>query len=407
MSDAVTSPPGLVQRAAARVRANPIALGLAAVFGLLLMLGVVPRLRARWELAAAVKAAATTPPRVPVAKPRAAEPIPLELPGMALAYQQSTLYGRANGYLERRLVDIGDRVKAGQLLAVISAPDLDQQLAEAKGVLAQASANRAQQKANLEYGRTSLRRYEEANHDGAVAQLDLDTRRNAVATAEAALQAADAAVKAAVANVGQLSDLQGFERVTAPFDGIITQRNVDAGQLITAGSGSALTPLFTLAQDDVLRVNVNVPQPFVDQLQVGHPASITTRTVPGRTFEAVVARMAGALDPNARTMLVEIDIPNSQGLLKPGMYLQVKLVTERVGTRWRIPASALVIDAKGTQVVVVDPKNHAVERRPVVLGYDYGSEVEVYSGLQGDETLVTSPSAEFSDGTIVEPVERK
>jgi RND family efflux transporter MFP subunit len=366
----------------------------------------VPRVRARLELAAEAESSAKAAPRVPVAKPRAAEPIPLELPATALAYQQTTLYGRVNGYLDRRLVDIGDRVVAGQLLAVISAPDLDQQVAQAKGALAQAKASRAQQQANLEYARTSLKRYEEANHDGAVAQLDLDTRRNALHTAEAALHAADAAVEAAAASAGQLSDLQAFERVTAPFAGVITQRNVDAGALVT-GSTSTTTPLFTIAQDDMLRVYVNVPQPFVDRLQVGLEAQITTRTVPGRVFSGNVARTADALDPSARTMVVEVDIPNDDRLLKPGMYLQVKLLGERVGTRWRIPASALIFDANGTQVMTVDPDDHSLKRVPVVLGFDYGSEVEVHDGLRGDETLVTSPSAALADGTVVEPVERK
>lgn len=386
-------------------RYRKFAIGVATLFGLLLLVGIVPRLLARWELGAAVEAAAAAPPRVPVTKPHAAEPIRLELPGSTLAFQQSTLYGRVSGYLDRRLVDIGDRVKAGQLLAVISAPDLDQQLAQAKGALAQAQANRVQVQANLDNARTSLRRYEGANHDGAVAQLDLDDRRNDVATAQAALAAAQAAIEAAAANVGQLTELQGFERVVAPFDGIITERNVDRGALITAGSTTAETSLFTIAQDDVLRVYVNVPQPFVDLLEVGHAAQIATRSLPGRVFDGSVARTAGALDPAARTMTVEVDVPNADRMLKPGMYVQVKLTADRVGARWRIPAAALIVDANGTQVMVLDAQTHTVQRRPVVLGYDYGSEVEVFSGLAGDETLVSSPSAGLADGTVVEPVE--
>jgi RND family efflux transporter MFP subunit len=404
VTEAVTTP---TARTDAARRRNRIWIGAAAVFGLLLLVGIVPRVRARWELAAAVAAADGTPPSVAVAKPHAAEAIRLELPGTALAHQQATLYGRVSGYLDRRLVDIGDRVKAGQLLAVISAPDLDQQLAQAKGALAQARANRVQAKANVDYARTNLRRYEEANHDGAVAQLDLDTRRNGVSTAEAALVSADAAIDAATASLGQLTELQAFERVTAPFDGIITQRNVDRGELITAGSGAAQIPLFTLAQDDLLRVDVNVPQAFVDEMKPGHAAEITSRSVPGRVFKGVVARMAGALDPTARTMLVELDVPNDDGMLKPGMYLQVKIDAERVGTRWRIPASALIVDGGGPQVMVVDPKSNTVQRRPVMLGYDYGTEIEVSSGLTGDETLVTAPSVGLADGTVVAPVERK
>jgi RND family efflux transporter MFP subunit len=329
---------------------------------------------------------------VGVITPHPAPASALTLPGTTLPFQQATIYARIDGYLQQRLVDIGDRVKAGQLLAVISAPEVDQQLA-------QAQADLAREKAELAFARTSRERYEAADREGAVAKEDLDQRRNAVQTAEASMQSGAATVQ-------RLAEQQRFERVTAPFDGVVTQRNVDVGALITAGSGASTTPLFALAQNDVLRVYVNVPQPYVNDIQVGRTAQIRTRSLPGRTFAGAIARSAGSLDLNTRTMLTEVDIPNPDGLLKPGMYVQVSLDAERVGPRWRIPASAVIFDAKGTQLAIVGD-DHKVELRPVVLGRDFGSEVEVASGLKGDEVLVTTPSAALVDGTQVEPVEAK
>jgi membrane fusion protein (multidrug efflux system) len=392
MSDTVTHPPGLARRTAARLRANPLWVWLGVALGVLLAVGVVPRVRSRFELQRAVDATASARPTVGVTVPHPAPPTDLTLPGTTLPFRQATIFARVDGYLDQRLVDIGDRVKAGDLLAVISAPTVDQQVAQARADLVSLEANR-------EFARTSLQRFEAADRDGAVAKEDLDTRRNAFNTAVAA-------VVAGAALVQQLTELQGFERVTAPFDGIITQRNVDVGALITAGSSTSTTSLFDIAQNDVLRVYVNVPQPFVNDMDVGQPAQISTRSIPGRLFTATVARSAGSLDPNTRTMLTEVDIPNPDGLLKPGMYVQVSLTAKRVGTRWRVPASAVVFDAKGTQLAIVGA-DHKVELRPVLLGRDFGSEIEIASGIAGDETIVTTPSAALTDGALVETVEAK
>jgi RND family efflux transporter MFP subunit len=396
MSDVAPShsrAPSLARRTATRARANAAWLGLAAVLLILLALGVIPRIRARLELQRATAALVGARPRVAVTTP---QPAPtssdLNLPGSTLPFQQATLYARVNGYLERRLVDIGDVVKKGQLLAVISAPELDQQLAQAKADLARA-------KADLEFARSNLARYEAADRDGAIAQGDLDQRRNAVHTAEATVQAV-------VATVQGLAEQQRFERVTAPFDGLVTQRNVDVGALIAAGSGSATTPLFALAQNDVLRVYVNVPQPFVDEVRVGQPVQMQTRALPGRIFKGAIERSAGSLDLATRTMLVEIDVPNSDGMLKPGMYVQVSFQAQRVGDRWRVPASAVVFDARGTRIGVVGADSK-LEFRPVVLGRDFGGEIEIASGVTGDDSVVTTPSAALADGDLVEPVRPK
>ncbi|MFI5314150.1 MAG: efflux RND transporter periplasmic adaptor subunit [Myxococcota bacterium] len=388
MSDAVTpATESFTRRAATRARANPVALGLGLLFLLLLVAGVVPRVRARLELQREGEVLANARPRVAVSAPQPAPPSDLNLPGSTLPFQQATLYARVSGYLERRLVDIGDEVKAGQLLAVISAPELDQQLAQAQADLARA-------KADLEFARSSLLRFEDADKDGAVAKEDLDQRRNAVHTAEAN-------VHAAAATVQGLTEQQRFERVTAPFAGRVTQRNVDVGALITSGSGSTMTPLFTLAQNDVLRVYVNVPQPFVDELQVGQ--AVQVRSLPNKPFRGTVARSAGSLDPGTRTMLTEIDIPNPDGLLKPGMYVQVAFEATRVGPRWRVPAGAVMFDAQGTRLGIVDADD-TLHYRPVVLGRDFGGEIEVASGINGDERVVTTPSAALADGQRVEAV---
>ena len=393
MSEVVTpAKQSLTRRAATRARANPVAVGLGLLFALLLVAGVVPRVRARLELQRAGAALAGERPRVAVSAPSLAPPSDLTLPGSTLPFQQATLYARVSGYLERRLVDIGDDVKAGQLLAVISAPELDQQLAQAQADLARA-------KAELEFARSTLGRFEAADRDGAVAKEDLDQRRNAVHTAEAS-------VRASAATVQGLAEQQRFERVTAPFAGRVTQRNVDVGALITSGSGSTTTPLFTLAQNDVLRVYVSVPQPFVDELQVGQPVQVRVRTLPDKPFSGTVARSAGSLDPGTRTMLTEVDIPNSEGLLKPGMYVEVAFQAERVGQRWRVPASAVLFDAQGTRLGIVDPDD-TLHFRPVVLGRDFGGEIEIASGITGDEKVVTTPSAVLADGQRVEPVQPK
>jgi RND family efflux transporter MFP subunit len=385
-------PSGLARRTAARLRANRVWVGLSIALGILLVVGVVPRIRARLELQRAAETTASALPVVGVIKAHPAPASDLTLPGTTLPFRQATIYARVDGYLDRRLVDIGDRVKAGDLLAVISAPTIDQQVAQARADLVRLKADR-------EYARTSLERFEAADRDGAVAKEDLDLRRNAFNTAEAAVQAG-------VANLQQLTEQQGFERVIAPFDGIITQRSVDVGALITAGSSTSTTSLFAIAQNDVLRVYVNVPQPFVNDMDVGQPAQIRTRSVPNRVFTATVARSAGSLDPNTRTMLTEVDIPNPDGVLKPGMYVQVSLTAERVGQRWRVPASAVVFDAKGTQLAIVGA-DHKVQLRPVLLGRDFGSEIEIASGIAGDEMIVTTPSAALTDGTQVETVEAK
>ena len=392
MSDTLTHPSGLARRTAARLRANPVWVALGIALGVLLVIGIVPRIRARLELQRAAAATASALPMVGVTKPRPAPPSDLTLPGTTLPFRQATIYARVDGYLDQRLVDIGDRVKAGDLLAVISAPTIDQQVAQARADLVSLEANR-------EYARTSLRRFEAADRDGAVAKEELDLRRNAFNTAVAA-------VAAGAALVQQLTEQQAFERVTAPFDGIITQRNVDVGALITAGSSTSTTSLFAIAQNDVLRVYVSVPQPFVNDMDVGQPAQISTRSLPGRVFTATVARSAGSLDPSTRTMLTEVDIPNPDDLLKPGMYVQVSLTAERVGTRWRVPASAVVFDAKGTQLAIVGA-DHKVQLRPVLLGRDFGSEIEIASGIAGDEMVVTTPSAALTDGTQVDTVEAK
>ncbi|HTO06865.1 MAG TPA: efflux RND transporter periplasmic adaptor subunit [Myxococcota bacterium] len=391
MSDSLTpSSDSLFRRTATRARANPALTAGVLLLALLLVAGIVPRVRARMERANDLAAAADALPRVAVTAPRQAPVSQLSLPGSAQPFQQATLYARLNGYLDQRLVDIGDTVKAGQLLAVISAPELDQQLAQAEAALVRA-------RADLELARSTYRRFEEADKDGAIAKEDLDQRRTAVSTAEAT-------VKAQSATVAGLAEQQRFERVTAPFDGVVTERNVDVGALITAGSASSTTPLFTLAQSSTLRVYIAVPQAFVDELKVGQPVKIRSRTLAGREFTGTVARTAGALDPVTRTMQTEIDIANDDNALKAGMYLQVELVGERVGPRWRVPASAVLFDGSGTRLALVDGEN-TLRFRPVILGRDFGDEIEIGSGIAGDERVVTTPSAAYFEGQKVEAVQ--
>jgi RND family efflux transporter MFP subunit len=373
-------------------RKRPLWHWIAALFAVLFVVGAIPRIRTWLELRDAVDAAVHAAPLVSVVTPQPAPAAELTLPGTTQPDQQATIYARVDGYLEQRLVDIGDRVQAGDLLAVISAPTVDQQLAQARADLVRA-------KADLGYARSTLQRYEAADRDGAVAKEDLDQRRNAVHTADAAVQAGNATVQ-------QLAEQQRFERVTAPFAGVVTQRNLDVGALITAGSSSSTTPLYTIAKNDPIRVFIDVPQPFVDEIRVGQPASVRTRSLPDHPFTGTIARLADALDVATRTMRTEVDVPNPDGALKPGMYVQVALEGQRVGTRWRVPASAVIFDAKGTQLAIVGAERK-IEIRPVSLGRDFGSAIEIASGLKGDETVVSTPSAVLANGLVVEPVQAK
>lgn len=371
------------------------AIALSTVFGALLVLGVVPRLERQNALA---KAAAPGPLPVLVAQARRA-PLQdhLTLPGEIKAYQETALYARTTGYLRRRLVDLGDRVRQGQLLAEVASPELDAQLGQARADLGQAEAKQAEAETQLAFARTTARRWQSLRRQGTVAAQDADEKQAAEGASRAALSAARASVTAAQANVSRLEDLQRFERIVAPFSGVITARDVDTGALISPAKGGRL---FKLQQTDRVRIDVDVPQRFAGSIAIGQPAVVSVQGL-AQHFDSRVARTAGALDPTSRTLLAEVQLANP-GALMPGMYAQVTLAARSGVPAVLVPGNAIVTRTGGDAVVVVGSDDR-VHFRPVHVGQDDGTTVEVLSGLKGGETLVLSPSDDVVEGARVAP----
>ncbi len=323
------------------------------------------------------------------------------LPGTALPLLEASMYARATGFVKSRLVDIGDRVKEGQLLAVIDAPDIDDQLSQAKANLEQSRANVKLSEANLALAHANLARYQSANKVNAVSPQELDTQVAAEGTASAAVEAAKASVLVNEAAVQRFTDLQKFERIVAPFPGVITARQIDPGDLISADSTTR--ELFHLMRTDTLRVFVNVPQVFASGVKVGQTATVFQRERPARKFAGKVTRTADALDQNSRTLSTEVQVPNPDNLLRPGMYLQVEFNFARPLPPLMIPSAALATRTGAPRVGVVDDNNR-VHYRTVQLGRDYGAEIQVLSGLSAGEKVIVYPGDDLADGTEIEPV---
>jgi RND family efflux transporter MFP subunit len=385
------------------------------LLAILLAIGIVPRVLRGLEARDVALASTVLLPEVIVVHPRlAAAQTAVSLPGNLQPLYTASVFARTNGYIESRSVDIGSPVKAGQVLAVISAPEVDQELNQARADLLQAVAAVEQSKAALEQAQANLgiaritqRRYASLIDKRAVTQQALDeadqtfrARTADVSAARANIDAAEASSKSRSANVGRLTQLQGFERVVAPFDGVITARNIEVGDLVNAGSDNGSMSLFSVAQSKVLRVQVEVPQSAALAVKVGQQATITVQERPGRRYIATVTRSAQSIDVAARTMLTEVQVDNHDGSLVPGMYGEVTFDITASQPSWIIPSTALVIDKDGMHVVSVsqDSRVHLVA---VDIGQDQGSEVEISQGLRGGETLVSNPSDLLSDGEKV------
>ncbi|MEH1937122.1 MAG: efflux RND transporter periplasmic adaptor subunit [Nostoc sp.] len=417
----------------------------AVFFASLLAIGILPRLSQRSELQAAVKEASTLPSVNVITPRRATATTNLELTGSVVALNQTTIYARSTGYLRRWYADIGDRVRAGQLLAEIDSPDTDQQVLQANAELVQAQANVSQTRASLAKGisdlkqaranlliaRQSWERWQFLVKKGAVAQQDADTKyatyqaniasveaaQNTVNADSANIKAAQANVYASQANLQRNTVLQSYKKVTAPFSGVITARNVNTGVLISAGSSNTSTTssistsntntsntsLYTIAAYDKLNVNVSVPQSLSQSLQTGQTAQITVRELPQRVFTGKVVRTSNAIDPNTRTLLAQLEVHNSDATLRPGMYANVKFAINRTNPPFVVPDSALVVNAGGTQVATVT-KNQTVHYQKVAVGRDYGTEVEITSGLTGNESLIATPTVDDTEGLRVQRV---
>jgi RND family efflux transporter MFP subunit len=336
------------------------------------------------------------------------------LPGSIQAFIDSPIYARASGYVKEWYTDIGTRVKAGQALAEIDAPELDQQVSQAKGALAQAqaavdqaSANLQQGRANEQLARVTATRWSNLVSKGAVSRQENDTYQAQFQAQVANVEALEKAVAAArsnlavaQANLGRLEDLQAFKIVRAPFDGVITGRNTDYGALINAGNGGPTQELFHIASISKLRVFVNVPQAYARSANAGVPAFLTLAEFPGRRFQGKLVRTAEAMDAGTRTLLAEVDLDNASGELRPGAYAEVHLVLPASVPSVIIPVSAILFRKEGLRVGVVRAENK-VELMPVVLGKDYGSEVEVASGITADDQVIADPPDSLISGTTV------
>jgi len=392
-----------------------VGVGALSLFVVLLVVGIVPRLRNDHELATAAQKVETTPPNVYVMRPQAAGEGDLSLAATTQAIQDAVIYARTSGYVRARYVDIGDRVRAGQLLAEIDSPEIDQQLRQAQADLQQSERTLDLQRASLELARTTLARYQAADAEGAVAKQAVDQSAAAHQTARAAVAAAEANVNSNRANVQRLRELTAFQRVVAPFSGTVIQRNVDVGALITAGSptnNTAVAPssvtgaangLFEIAQVDSLRVFVNVPQAYAATVKTEMPVNVVVRGQLMQPVAARVSRTASAIDPGTRTLLTQVDIPNAEHRLFPGMFVYVEFKIAPAGAHWRVPATAVIFNAQGTRVAIVGPGNK-LHFQDVVLGRDFGTTIDVQAGLRGDELVVTQPTVSLQEGQAVTPV---
>jgi RND family efflux transporter MFP subunit len=391
-----------------------------AILGLCVMAaivaGLLPRLRREKVLEESVASVENDKRVVNVAVARQA-PLnsALELPADLLADIETPIFARADGYLIKRYVDIGDQVKAGQAMADIETPELDQQIDQARATLAnsksglsEAQSNLILANANLKLSQKTFDRWQQLEGKGTVSHQEADERgasrdvqQAQVEAAQAKISSARELVSANEANLRRLEQLKAYSKVTAPFTGVVTSRTADVGTLINAGNGGVSKEMFRVAQTGIMRVFVNVPQAYVSSIKPGVPAELRVQELPGQVFRATVQRITGAIDPGSRSMLAIVVIPNPTGVLKPGMYSQVRFASARALPALLIPGDALVSGAKGTQVAVVDHSD-VVHFRDVKVGTDLGSEVEVVSGLSVGDRVVTNPSDAVHDGTAVE-----
>ncbi|MEM5331238.1 efflux RND transporter periplasmic adaptor subunit [Paraburkholderia sp. JHI2823] len=307
------------------------------------------------------------------------------LPGTLRGYVEAPIYSRANGYVRRWYADIGAHVQQGQLLAEIDTPEIDQELA-------QAEAQREQAASTLALAKTSFDRAQQLRQRDAVSQQELDDRQGAFNTDEANLAAAEA-------NVRRLAQMKSFQRIVAPITGIITQRNVDIGDLVNAGNGGAGHALFSIAQADPLRLYLDVPQTYAQQVAVGQHVSVTEQELPGVTFDGTVTRTAEAIDVATRTLQAEIALPNHDGKLLPGAYVQAALQTDAKGLL-TVPANSLLFRSEGPRLAVVDADGK-VKLKPVEIALDLGQTLEISGGLEATDRVVLNPSDSIADGDSV------
>lgn len=346
------------------------------------------------------------------------KPTKLMLPGQTDAFDQATLFARATGYIAERRVDIGSRVKKGDLLLRIAAPDIDRQLDQARAQLKQVQATMAQAEATLDQARAAqsladlnFKRSKDLTQRGYETVQNNDTQQTNVTTQKASVGTAEAGIKVAAANeqaqqatVDRLVTLTQFEEVRAPFDGIIVTRGVDTGDLVNADVSTG-TPLFTVAKDAVIRVTVHIPQTNAVAIHDGLDASVVVPQIPNRTFTGKIARSSVALLNTSRTLTAEVDVPNPDGALRPGLFVNVTFEIPRIRPNVVVPAEALIFNQAGLQVAVV--QDDQIHMQPITIYRDFGKTVELQDGLQGGESIVMSPPADLQEGIKVKLAPKK
>ena len=357
-----------------------------AIVAAVVIAGILPRVKARTALRKETTEMAI--PTVSVVQlKRAAAAQEIVLPANVQAFADSPIYARTNGYLKRWYVDIGAHVHQGQLLAEIETPEVDQQLRQARAELETA-------RSNLSISQITAERYAGLLKTDSVSKQEADN-------AAADYSSKKAIVQSSEANVRRLEELQSFEKIYAPFDGVITARNTDIGALIDAGSsGGTRTELFHIAQPDKLRVYVNVPEAYAGSAKPGLTADLTLTEFPGRRFQGTLVRTANAIDQATRTLLVEISVPNPTGTLLSGAYAEVHFKVPNATSAFILPVNTLLFRSEGLRVGAVDD-HQRVQLKPITIGHDYGNEVEVVAGLTGNESIVLNPPDSLTSGQQV------
>jgi RND family efflux transporter MFP subunit len=378
-----------------------IALGGAGLLTALFLAGLLPKLHHQHALKEETAATAGAKPRVSVQAPRRMSTGQgVSLPGNVQALRETTVFARTSGYVKRRLVDIGDHVSEGQLLAELETPDLHQELLAAQAARGEAQAALEQSRNGLAFSRVNVDRARLLKPEGLTPQQDLDQREAAFTAAGTDVRRAEASLRSASAKLAQLAELESFARVTAPFAGTVTARSTEVGALVTAGNGVGQA-LFKVAQVDRLRVLTSVPQAYAPRVRVGEKARVTVRELKGRVFAGTITRSAGSLDAGSRTLLTEVEVPNDDGALLPGMYATVDLDMVGVDPPLLVPASALIVSAEGTSLATVDADNR-VHLIKVTIEGDYGAELGIGTGLAADARVVSNPGERLREGLEVE-----
>lgn len=363
-------------------------------------LGWLPKVQQHKVLAEEADHRTNATPEVQVMSPYPANAtMEVLLPGEIQAKEETVIFPRASGYLKKWHVDIGDIVEKGQLLAEIDTPEVDQQLEEAQATVEQLKARRQVAETQLNLAGYTLSRVERLIAANAASQQEYDERKAELAVAQHQVQVADADIAAGLADLQRIKELQSFTNVYAPFDGTISERSIDLGQLVTSGNDQAQS-LFRLLRTDSVRVIVHVPQLYASSVKADSEAQLVVREMPNRRFTGHIARTAKAIDLQTRTMRIEVELENNEGLLLPGAYVQVQLTVKRSDPPLVVPASALIFNADGAQLAIVNSEN-AIELRPVEVEADQGGTLGIATGITAADRVVINPGERLNQGLSV------